>query len=56
MEIANMDMRIRSIRDELKRKQLELVNKYRERRGSVKENELIVEVAGGYKKDHDYIS
>ena len=51
-----MDMRIRSIRDELKRKQLELVNKYRELRGKVKENELLVEVADDYKKYHDYIT
>tara|TARA_B100001093_G_C26458804_1_gene855519 strand:+ start:135 stop:476 length:342 start_codon:yes stop_codon:yes gene_type:complete len=56
MDIANMDIRIRSIQNELKRKQLELVNKYRELREKAKENELLVEVADDYKKYYEYIT
>ena len=56
MEIANMDIKMKLIQAELKRKQLELVNKYRELHETFKENKLLINVADDYKKYYNYIT
>ena len=48
MEVAQMDMMIRATREELARKQMEIVNKYKTLKSTIQDNELLVDVLDDY--------
>ena len=48
MEVAQMDMMIRATREELARKQMEIVNKYKTLKSTIQDNKLMVGVLEDY--------